>query len=296
MKIENLNAEELQKRADEGTLVGVFLVENETYHRGPGVSCSGLIEIRRTPAHFLDWKLHPPAQTPALVFGSALHTAVLEPGEFDLRFAVKPDCDRRTKEGKATYEEFEKTLEGRAIVTRDQIESITAIRAAVGSHENASLLLNTPHKELSFYWKDPETGILCRCKPDALCPGGFLLDVKTTEDACASEFRRKVENYSYDMQVAMALAGVREALTQSGRLDECKDLLCDIPLFLAVEKEAPYQLALYTLPTAWLERGLSKFRRALCIYAECQRTGQYPGYPTEITTLEEPAWAAKGDL
>jgi hypothetical protein len=296
MKIEALKAEELQKRADEGTLVGVFLVDNEDYHRGPGVSCSGLIEIRRTPAHFLQWKLHPPGQTPALVLGSGIHTAALEPEKFDERFAVKPDCDRRTKEGKEVYAKFEETLNGRAIVTADQVETITGIRAAVYSNENAALLLDTPHKELTFYWKDQETGVLCRCKPDAICRGGFLLDLKTTEDASGLEFRRKVENYSYDMQIAMALAGVREALSQSGRLEECKDMVCDIPVFLAVEKEEPYLMALYTLPTAWLERGFAKFRRALCIYAECQRTGVYPGYPTEITTLEEPAWAAKESL
>lgn len=296
MEFKTLTLQELDQRAAKNALVGVFRVSNADYHAGPGISKSGLDQVNRSPAHYWAWKITPTEQTAAMAFGSAVHTAVLEPEDFDKLYAVKPECDRRTKEGKATYAEFEAALAGRMELSRTDAMRIDAIRASVGSHAQAVSLLKNPVKELSFYWIDKETGVLCKTRPDAIAGNGLLVDLKTTADASPTEFRRKIANYRYDVQLAMQILGIREALSQAGLLESHRELLCDLPVLLAVETEAPHQVGLYSLPETWLESGFAEFRRNLCTYAKCVETGNFPGYSTEIVTLTQPAWALKGDL
>ena len=51
---------------------------NEEYRNERGISKSALWEIRKSPLHF-KWKMeHPQEDTPALIFGRAVHKWVLE--------------------------------------------------------------------------------------------------------------------------------------------------------------------------------------------------------------------------
>ena len=60
-------------------------------------------------------------ETDAMRVGSALHCLVLEnQAEYDARFCVAPNCDRRTKEGKEKWEEFLRESEGKTVLTSDQ--------------------------------------------------------------------------------------------------------------------------------------------------------------------------------
>ena len=88
-----------------------------TYHTNTSrISKSGLDLINRAPAHYYERYLNPAAnpqkETPALVIGSAVHCAVLEPEEFGKRYAVGPRVDRRTKAGKEEWEAFLQTSAG----------------------------------------------------------------------------------------------------------------------------------------------------------------------------------------
>lgn len=75
---------------------------NAQYHAAEGVSKSDLDLVHISPAHYKARKGNT-AQTPAMLIGSALHKLVLEQESFDKEFAVLPEIDRRTKEGKALY-------------------------------------------------------------------------------------------------------------------------------------------------------------------------------------------------
>ena len=82
-----------------------------SYHTNTSrISKSGLDLINRAPAHYWERYLNPHAspqkETPALLIGSAVHCAVLEPEEFGKRYAVGPRVDRRTSKGKAEWEAF----------------------------------------------------------------------------------------------------------------------------------------------------------------------------------------------
>ncbi|WP_063657977.1 hypothetical protein [Candidatus Arsenophonus triatominarum] len=54
----------------------------------------------------LDWDKDAPVQegkTRAFLIGDAVHTAILEPEKFPLRYVSAPELDLRTKDGKKRY-------------------------------------------------------------------------------------------------------------------------------------------------------------------------------------------------
>lgn len=247
------------------------------YHAHPAVSKSVLDRIARTPAHaraYLDGQRDDP--TPAMLFGAALHCAVLEPGRFATDFAVF-EGDKRTKEGKARYEEL--AARGATIISANDRDTIDDIVASVSNHKTAADLLTTGISESSLFWVDPVSGLECKCRPDWLREDGICVDLKTTEDASPAGFARSVVNYRYHVQAAHYLAG-----TEASRF-----------IFVVVEKKAPHAVAVYELDADALEIGRSLRARDLAAYASCCEFGVWPGYPNDVQPLSLPRWATGSD-
>ena len=84
------------------------VIEDADYRSMSGLNQSYLKKVyTHGVIHAENQRLNPMEKTPALVMGSLFHTLVLEENEFTARYAVLPDIDRRTKEGKIIYSEFE---------------------------------------------------------------------------------------------------------------------------------------------------------------------------------------------
>jgi len=58
-----------------------------------------------------------------------------------------------------------------------------------------------------------------------------------------------------------------------------------------VESSWPHQAAAYMLGDDALDAARRENRRLLGLYAECKRTGQWPGYASAITLIQLPRWA-----
>ena len=58
-------------------------------------------------------------QTPALLEGRVQHTVFLEHHKFDEEFVIQPNVDRRTKAGKADYEDCLASVGNRTPITQD---------------------------------------------------------------------------------------------------------------------------------------------------------------------------------
>ena len=66
------------------------------------------------------WKNQKPmTQSPALLEGRVQHTVFLEHHKFDDEFIIQPNVDRRTKAGKADYEDFLTTVGNRTPISQD---------------------------------------------------------------------------------------------------------------------------------------------------------------------------------
>jgi exodeoxyribonuclease VIII len=162
-------------------------------------------------------------------------------------------------------------------------ETAFAAAAAILAHPAAKGLLLAPGAaEDSFYWMDSDEGVLCRCRPDFLHGGGeCVVDIKTTRDASLAGFARSAANYRYHVQAAWYLDGV-EAVT-GARPERF--------VFVAAEKEPPYEVAAYEASEDFIAAGRALCRENLHTYAECLFFGEWPGYPEAVMPLDLPLWA-----
>jgi len=263
-------------------------ISNDDYHGGVGISKSGLDVLARSPLHYWSKYLDPNRErkepTPAMKLGTAIHTAVLEPDEFTKRHMVAPQVDRRTKDGKATWEQFVADAEaaGADLISADDFATCQAISRQVREHPTARKVFANGTPELSAYWTDAETGLLCKCRPDWLgLP--LIVDLKSTEDASAEGFAKSAWNFRYWVQAAWYVDGIEQATGQRP----------DAFVFAAFEKSAPYACAFYFADEAMLDMGRREYRRLLRILADCTAADRWPGYTTDVMPLGVPAWALK---
>lgn len=257
-------------------------MSNEDYHGDrTAVSSSGLKQILVSPAHFQAYLTGQRVETNALSFGTAIHTALLEPDLFAQQYVVAPSVDRRTKEGKQAWAEFQATLAGKSVVTENELKMIKGMAAQIAGHKMAAELLKVGQPEQSIFWTDRETGIRCKVRPDSLSPYA-VLDVKSTESAHRLDFPRSCVRYDYDLSAAMYQEGVREYT------GETRDFV-----FLAVEKSEPNLCALYKASDEMLASGRAKFRTALRVLAECRASDRWPGYQPDgdFELVEWPRYA-----
>lgn len=261
-------------------------IPNAEYHGGPGISKSGLDLVHRSPMHYnaVVTASNDRTPTPAQELGTAAHAIILEPHVFDESYVLAPKFDRRTKEGKAAAAAFEDENAGKICLLQETWDQLFAMAAAVNAHPAAgSLLTSCPGEaEKSVYWIDATTGVLCRCRPDWWRDDNVIVDLKTTEDASQEGFAKSIANWRYDVQAAYYLDGVQQA---TGKRPKAF-------VFIAVEKKPPYGVGVYVLDSESLDLGRAQYQHDLRIYAECVRTGVWPGYGDKIQTISLPAWHA----
>ncbi|PPA72829.1 exonuclease VIII [Achromobacter spanius] len=276
----------------------------EAYHRGPGISKTGLDHVARSPAVYyalhLDPARPPEKERAGQLEGQLAHCAILEPGEFDKRYAVLPaDAPRRptdaqwnakkpspeSVEAMEWWTTWNKSSAGRTIITHAQRETALRQAESVRRLPDIAEALASGRPEQSAYWIDPDTGVLCRCRPDWVHPAGdngvILLDVKTYSDASPSEFARQIARKRYHVQDAFYSDGFARA---SG-------LAVLAFVFVAVETEWPYAASAVMLDAASKHQGAMQVRRDLNTYAACLAANEWPGHGTGIHQVSLPAWA-----
>ena len=270
---------------------GLLHLAATEYHAHPAVGHSGLVRLMRSPAHFKWMQDNPPEPTPAMQFGTAFHTAILEPERFAETYTVSPKFDRRTKDGKEAATLWESQNAGKTPLSDEQMRALALMAHQVNGHTGASRCLSEGQAEMSVFWTDQETGITCKCRPDFLIMDGEdiqgIVDLKTCCDAGADAFSRSMASFGYDVQAAFYTDGLR-ALTGM-----------TLPFyFVAVEKDGPFAVAAYQASDEVIEVGRAKYRAALQLLNWCREKDQWPAYQPggEIETIRLPGWAANFDL
>ena len=271
---------------DTTTLVQSGLIQgvpNDKYHASQGTSKSQLDQFAKSPAHYLASLTTQRKETPAMRIGSIFHGMILEPETTHI--AVAPVCDKRTKEGKAIFAEFEANNARSCIVTAEEGEMLNGMVASVMAHPAARALLSGPGiAEGSCFWHDERSGELCRCRPDFYRQDlGIIVDLKSTEDASPEGFARSIAKYGYHRQNAMYADGV-----ESSTGDFVKGFV-----FVVTEKSAPYCTAVYSLDMQGVEIGRDQYKRLLLDLADCKVAKKFPGYSDRIETLSLPAWEVR---
>ncbi|MFA2234485.1 exodeoxyribonuclease VIII [Escherichia coli] len=258
-------------------------ISNENYHAGPGVSKSQLDDIADTPALYL-WRKNAPVdttKTKTLDLGTAFHCRVLEPEEFSNRFIVAPEFNRRTTAGKEEEKAFlmECASTGKTVITAEEGRKIELMYQSVMALPLGQWLVESAgHAESSIYWEDPETGILCRCRPDKIIPEfHWIMDVKTTADI--QRFKTAYYDYRYHVQDAFYSDGYE---AQFGVLPTFVFLVASTTV-----ECGRYPVEIFMMGEEAKLAGQQEYHRNLRTLADCLNTDEWPA----IKTLSLPRWA-----
>lgn len=261
------------------------------YRASEGISRSELWKLnpRRggSPEKFMYSIECPDEPTPAMVFGTLAHLALLEPGKFSDEFMLAPDVDRRTKEGKAAWAEFNDKLAGRVGVSKDDWATVNRMAKSLLDYPACKRLLSGVH-ESSVFWTDPDTGEKCKIRADAITAIGgtdVIVDYKTTTDASYDAFARKAIQMGYDFQAGMYCTGYEQVFGVKPRF-----------VFIVQEKDEPFAVNVLEADEGFIQRGKDTFRELISIYHECKATGNWWGHmgpDMVIGKLSVPAWADK---
>ena len=311
------------------TQVGLLSMAAEEYHRNKdAVGHSSLVRIMRSPAHFQEYVTHPPEPTPAMAFGTAVHSAVLEPAAFASDYAVFDEsqlegslqslddykaaaAELGIKVGKMKKEEIKDAIkaadvesrfvfredaiarlyDGKQILTPTLMMAIRSIQASLSRHTGASRLLANGMAEMSGFWSDPETGLGCKCRPDWLVMADETITGIVDVKTCTDASAEGFARSIATLGYDLQAAFYQDGIkTITGRT---------LPFyFIAVEKDAPQAAAVYRASEDVIDVGRAKYRGALQLLQWCRANNRWPAYQPngEIETIELPRWAANFDL
>jgi hypothetical protein len=266
----------------------------EVYHSdccvGPSISSGGLNTINNEcPAiywgqSYLNPQGRPGIDTKALAVGKAAHALALGEPEFAKNFAILPFDSLRTNEAKAWRDKTE--AEGKVILRDDDFQMVKDMADAITRSPQCSRAFRNGKPERSLIWKDEQTGVWLKSRPDWLPDdpaNGWAIDYKTTADLRPRKFSAQAFECGYHLQAAL-------------QMDACKAVLGVEPIgigHVVQEKSPPYLAELRLFTPEQIAFGRREYRRALGIFARCWQTKRWPGYTTEAAYIETPYYIAQ---
>lgn len=260
---------------------------DEAYHRMPELSSSQAKALLESPAKFDYWrgKVRPPKSEYDL--GHAVHAKVLGIGADVVEIPndlLSADGGIRSNAAKEWVQQARD--EGRVPLKASELRPINDAAESVLRHDKAAALLSQPgNPEVSILTVDPTTEVPLRARFDYLpyprSPIAKGVDLKTAKDASPKGFAKAAFDYSYDLQ--------QEWYRHCYRIATGEEIEF---AFVVVELEPPYLVGYYNLSDSFMEMGRAKGAEARALFAECTRTGIWPGYDDNVITLEPPFWAA----
>jgi exodeoxyribonuclease VIII len=233
---------------------------NEAYHAHAAISKSKLDLINKSIAHFLH---NAREEKTYFNFGSAVHDAILLPELFEKNYVCMPETIkiRRGKE----WDAFKAANADKTILTADEYDLARTMRDRILSHKICSNIFTDGEPEHSYFDEISVDGVTVqrKCRPDFVSKS-CLIDIKTTQDASYDAFKRAILKYRYHVQAAWYLDVVNSVLGTE----------IDTFIFVAIEKEAPFPIAVYMLDRESLDLGRKQYEDNLKTYAAHMLAGQ----------------------
>jgi hypothetical protein len=253
----------------------------KAYTQMDGVNNSKLSLLRQCPQKYIHFLDHNREDTPALSLGRAIHTAVLEPENFNKEFFCLPDLDRRTIKGREEYNKLCAKNADKTVLKADEFNKALEIATAVRSNSSVIKLLEGCEAEVSLDWVDHDTAIKCKARVDAYNEQlATIVDLKTTTDASSKGFPRKLFAYGYHRQAAFYLNGLRSNGLQARHF-----------VFVAVEKDPPFAVGIYRLTDDVIALADKENTHLLRKLKACQESGEWPSYTAGIEDISIPTYA-----
>lgn len=251
-------------------------MNDHDYFSLPRLSASGAKVLLKSPARFRHERDAPPAPSAEMRFGSMLHCLVLEPDQFEERYAIAPDVDKRTTAGKEAFARWQFNNKGKDAVSVDEYDRANRMADAV--MRQAGSLLTGGEAEKPVLWE--RDGALLKAKMDYV--GECIVDLKTTSADDEEGLIRAAWTFGYHISAA-AYQEAAEVLT-GRKLDK---------MFVFVTKTEPHDVVILKAGDEFLSRGKAKWDAAIRLYSACMEFDNWPGLASRIESgvLNPPRWA-----
>lgn len=271
---------------------GIFpSLPEDVYRAAPGISQSEVksFAAEPTPAHYKASLEEPDEPSAAMEFGTVLHAHILQPEKAGTSFHLRPaaypgkDGPKPWHGGAEWCKQWMASHDDRPVLKLEAVDRIAPIVARVVSIPEAGSVLVNGQREVSFFKRDKETGLLLKARVDAIATDAdgvtWLVDLKKVRRGFASEavFADEVVRRGYHVQAAsyMSITGASKFI------------------FVAMEAEPPFEVQQHSLDEEFIELGYAAWRLALRRYAECLAMDSWPGYAAGIRRLNAPRWAVR---
>lgn len=251
---------------------------------GPSISSTGLRTIaNEDPEHFYaGWAGNPNrverTEKEHFVIGRAVHHLLLGQSFFAKEFIIRPDELMDPKTGEMKPWQGNRTVckewmeraqaSGRAVLSGEMVENIKGMSIKLGRHPLVRAGILNGKVERSLIWKDKETGIWLKARPDAIpTDSGDFTDFKSTISVQWLDLMRTLEDFSYHQQAALVREGAREVLGME----------MSTFTLLFQEKKNPWSVRDVRLKDNDLDRGQKQNRAALRTFWRCLKNNEWPG-------------------
>lgn len=273
----------------------------EEYHsanicNGLSVSSSGLRRIiNESPAHYWDASVYNPDreeqdEKEAFILGRAVHHLLLGEPNFKSIFELRPEKAPDGRQWHANNHSCQKWIArqkelGKTILKPDQLDNIVGMAKSIGKHPLIRAGILNGLVEHSLFFKDRETDIWLKTRPDCIPnDSGDVADLKTTHSVQWPDLERTIADFGYVQQGAL----IEESFQKVLGIEMTSFSL------VFIEKKRPYCVQVVTLKRHDLDLGHRQNRAALKTFANCMKTGYWPGPggdQNDARFIEIPDWA-----
>jgi len=245
---------------------------NKDYHASPGINATSIKAGRKSPLHMhCEMTKTVDAPTPAMVKGTLIHMAVLEPHRLDSEIVVC-DLNRNTKDLKALKAENPDAF----FLKTSERKELDAIRDAALANDEAQHVLQEYDREVSLFWEGKYGK--ARARFDCYSPNS-IVDVKSTADINPKFLASTVGKYAYHVQAGWYDEGHRQ-------LNDDNEITF---YFLWIESNPPYDVCVSELASESLALGRMEAVEIATMYRICEMEGFFPGVGADgVKLLEVP--------
>jgi len=233
-------------------------LSNNDYHSFGGLSSTKFplmdLSIRAFEnRHLFDF------DKPVFDLGNLCHDCILLPELVEDGYIESPTIGLDTLSANAIREENPDKM----VVGQGDIEKYQTIAKLVRLIVHF-INFETTKKEVSFFHKHKETGLIFQIRPDVYNPKlGLLYDVKSTKANNHREFNKIIEEYNYDLSIAfyydvLVMCGYNVDIEYTG--------------WICVPKSKPNIPFVFRVSQELLEKGREKYQRLLTKYIDYKKS------------------------
>ncbi len=264
------------------------------YHRRPEWSNSQKEKLIESPSLFHGTYIShefPPMSGKELDVGTVAHECLTNPGGLDAILKVIPDnvLNGQGHRKGGPWKEWSGAHADYIQMKESEIEPIRRMIESVRSTVPKWILDNVLHYEHTIIWRDEESGLMLRARPDMIVGYGedvIVPDFKTTRTTTARTFAADANKYGYHRQAAW----YQDAVIAIGMSPLAS--LC-----IPVDKTPAHETRIYELDPAAIELGRSQNRKAIHELAWRLKTDTWTApHHGEILMLDLPEWAYRDNV